>query len=84
MHQASFHLETLTCPSCLQTIHDNVANLTGVIKESLDILYTGSCVKLNFDSDVISMEEIEKVINNSDCEVLESRVEPYAETKANA
>ena len=79
MHKVNFHLETLTCPGCLQTIQDDVVNLEGIVKESLDILYTGSCVRLDFDSDIISAEEIESVLNNSSCEVLEFEIEPQIE-----
>ena len=79
MHKVNFYLETLTCPGCLQTIQDDVVNLKGIVRESLNILYTGSCVQLDFDSSIISVEEIEKVLNNSSCEVLEFEVEPYIE-----
>ena len=79
MHKVNFYLETLTCPGCLQTIQDDVVNLEGIVRESLNILYTGSCVQLDFDSSIISVEEIEKVLNNSSCEVLEFEIEPYIE-----
>ncbi len=79
MHKVNFYLETLTCPGCLQTIQDDVVNLKGIVRESLNILYTGSCVQLDFDSSIISVEEIEKVLNNSSCEVLEFEIEPYIE-----
>ena len=79
MHKVNFHLETLTCPGCLQTIQDDVVNLEGIVKESLEIFYTGSCVQLDFDSNVISVEDIKSVLNNSSCEVLEFEIEPYIE-----
>ena len=79
MHKVNFYLETLTCPGCLQTIQDDVVNLKGIVRESLNILYTGSCVQLDFDRSIISVEEIEKVLNNSSCEVLEFEIEPYIE-----
>lgn len=84
MHSVSFHLETLTCPSCLQSIQDHVVHLKGVEKESVNILYTGSCVQLDFDENVISVEEIERVLNEADCEVLEYEIEPRADLINNA
>ena len=79
MHKVNFYLETLTCPGCLQTIQDDVVNLKGIVRESLNILYTGSCVQLDFDSSIISVEEIEKDLNISSCEVLEFEIEPHIE-----
>lgn len=79
MHKVNFYLETLRCPGCLQTIQDDVVNLKGIVKESLTILYTGSCVQLDFDSAMITVEEIEEVLNNSSCEVLEFEIEPQIE-----
>ncbi|NLJ83451.1 MAG: heavy-metal-associated domain-containing protein [Halanaerobiaceae bacterium] len=74
MQKATIHLETLSCPSCLQKIDKAVKALDGVDKDSVEVLFNSSKVKVNFDGEVTNIEEIEKAINALGYEVLKSRV----------
>ena len=73
MQKATIQLETLTCPSCLQKIENGVGNLNGVDKDSLKVMFNASRVKVNFD-DTVSIEDIEKAIQDLGYGVKKSRV----------
>ncbi len=62
MKKATLQLETLTCPSCLQKIENATKKLDGVDAESIKVLFNASKVRMNFNEEVISIEEIEKAI----------------------
>ena len=74
MQKANIQLETLTCPSCLQKIENAVGGLNGIDKDSLKVMFNASRVKVDFDGDALSIEEIEKAIQNLGYEVKRSRV----------
>ncbi len=74
MHKATIQLETLTCPSCVQKIDKAVKSLDGVDKESVDVLFNSARVKLDFDAEKLSVEEIENAITTMGFEVKKSRV----------
>lgn len=74
MQQANIQLETLTCPSCLQKIENGVSKLNGIDKDSLKVMFNASRVKVDFDGDALSIEEIEKSIQDLGYEVKRSRV----------
>lgn len=74
MQKAIIQVETLTCPSCLQKIDNAVKSLVGVDKESVKVLFNSSKVKLNFDSEKISVEDVEKAITKLGYEVKKSQV----------
>lgn len=74
MQKATIQLETLTCPSCLQKIDKAVKALEGVDKESVEVLFNSSKVKVNFDAEKTSIAEIEGAITALGYEVLKSRV----------
>ncbi len=74
MQNANIQLETLTCPSCLQKIENGVGKLNGVDKDSLKVMFNASRVKVNFDGEVLTIEDIEKAINDLGYEVKRSRV----------
>ncbi len=74
MQKANIQLETLTCPSCLQKIENGVGKLKGVDKDSLKVMFNASRVKVDFDGEVLSIEDIEKAINDLGYEVKRSRV----------
>lgn len=74
MHSANIQLETLTCPSCLQKIESAVGGLAGIDKDSLKVMFNASRVKVDFDGDTISIDEIEKAITDLGYEVKKSRV----------
>lgn len=74
MKKATIQLEALTCPSCMQKIENAVKALAGVEKESVNVLFNASKVKLNFDEEKVSIEEIEKAITSLGYEVKKSQV----------
>ena len=74
MQRANIQLETLTCPSCLQKIEGAVGGLKGIDKDSLKVMFNASRVKVDFDGDVLSIEEIEKSIQDLGYKVKKSRV----------
>ena len=73
MKKAVVQLDTLTCPSCVQKIDNAVKGLDGVEKDSVSVLFNSSNVKLNFDEEKISTEEIENAITKLGYEVKSSR-----------
>jgi len=74
MQKANIQLETLTCPSCLQKIENGVGNLNGVDKDSLKVMFNASKVKVNFDENMLAIEDIEKAIQDLGYGVKRSRV----------
>lgn len=76
MKKATIQLETLTCPSCMQKIENGVKTLDGVDKESVNVSFNASKVKLNFDDDKVSIDDIGKVIDKLGYEIKKSQVKP--------
>ncbi len=74
MKKAVIQLGTLTCPSCALKIGSAVKSLAGVEKESVNVLFNSSKVKLNFDDETLSVEEIEKAISALGYDVIKSQV----------
>lgn len=74
MSSAIIQLETLTCPSCLQKIEAATKGLNGVEDDSVKVMFNASKVKLNFDEDIVSIEEINQAIEKLGYEVLKSKV----------
>lgn len=74
MQNATIQLETLTCPSCAQKIESATKSLNGVEKESVRVLFNSSKVKLDFDSEKIAVEDIEKAITALGYEVKKTQV----------
>jgi len=74
MKKAIINLESLACPSCLQKIESAVKRLDGVEKDSVEVLFNSSRVRTTFDSAVISIEAIEKAIEDLGYPVIRSRV----------
>lgn len=69
MKKATIQLETLTCPSCVLKIENATKSLDGVDKESVKVLFNSSKVKLDFDDQKLSVEDIEKAITTLGYEV---------------
>ena len=76
MQKATIQLETLTCPSCMQKIENGVKALDGIDKESLNVSFNTSKVKVNFDEEKVSIEDIEKAIDKLGYDVKKSQVKP--------
>ena len=74
MKKATIQLETLTCPSCTMKIEGAVKRLEGVDNGTLEVLFNSSRVRLDFDEEQISIEEIESAINKVGYEVKKSKV----------
>ncbi|WP_182200584.1 heavy-metal-associated domain-containing protein [Paraliobacillus salinarum] len=74
MQKATIQLETLSCPSCLQKIENAVKGLEGVEKDSVKVMFNSSKVKTTFDSQVISIEDVEKSIKKLGYPVIKSKV----------
>jgi copper chaperone len=74
MKKATIQLETLTCPSCLQKIDKAVKSLAGVDKESVNVMFNSSKVRLNFDEEKVTIDNIENAITALGYEVKKSQV----------
>lgn len=76
MQKATIQLGTLTCPSCMQKIENGVKALDGIDKESLNVSFNTSKVKVNFDDEKVSIKDIENAIDKLGYEVKKSQVKP--------
>lgn len=74
MQKATIQLETLTCPSCIQKIENATKALDGVDKESVKVMFNSSKLKLDFDSEKLSVEDVEKTITTLGYEVKKTQV----------
>ena len=74
MQKATIQLETLSCPSCLQKIENAMKGLNGIDKDSVKVLFNPSKVKVDFDSASLSIETIEKAIQDLGYPVIKSKV----------
>ncbi|HHU61622.1 MAG: heavy-metal-associated domain-containing protein [Bacillota bacterium] len=74
MKAATIQLETLTCPSCIQKVEGALKGLDGVEKETVEVAFNSSRVKLQFNDEKVSIEQIEQAITKIGYEVEKSRV----------
>ncbi|MFA5693010.1 MAG: heavy-metal-associated domain-containing protein [Acholeplasmataceae bacterium] len=74
MKKATLNLETLTCPSCLQKINNAVKGLEGIDKDSVNVMFNSSKVKVDFDETKITIEDIAKSIDKLGYEVKKVQV----------
>jgi len=74
MKSATIQLEALTCPSCMQKIEGALKGLGGVDQNTVTVLFNSSKVKLDFDEEKVSIDEIEASIKRLGYEVKKSRV----------
>ncbi|GAQ18415.1 metal-binding protein [Oceanobacillus picturae] len=74
MRKAVIQLENLSCPSCMQKIENAVKGLNGIDQESVKILFNASKVRLDFDSDSVAINDIEKAIEDLGYPVVKSKV----------
>lgn len=73
-NSATIQLETLTCPSCIQKIEGAVKNLDGIEKESVKVLFNASKLKVDFDGEKSSVDQIENAITKMGYRVEKSTV----------
>ncbi|HHW21995.1 MAG TPA: heavy-metal-associated domain-containing protein [Clostridiaceae bacterium] len=69
MKKANIQLETLTCPSCAMKIEGALKALAGVDKESINVSFNSSKVKLSYDEEKVSLDEIKKAITKLGYEI---------------
>ena len=74
MKAATIQLGTLTCPSCMQKIESAVKGLDGVEQDTVKVLFNASKVKLSFNEDRITIDQIENAITKMGYEVKKSSV----------
>jgi len=74
MKKATIELETLSCPSCLQKIENAVKGLDGIEEDSVKVMFNASKVKTNFNSETVTIEKIEKAIEDLGYPVIKSKV----------
>ena len=72
MSQAVIQLGPVTCPSCIKKIESAVSKIDGV--ETVKVLFNSSKVKVDFDSASLSIETIEKAIQDLGYPVIKSKV----------
>jgi len=72
MKKTTIQLETLSCPSCLQKINNAVKGLDGVDKDSVNVMFNASKVKLNFDDQKLDIKDIENAIQSLGYDVIKS------------
>jgi len=73
-NSATIQLETLTCPSCIRKIEGAVKNLEGIEKESVKVLFNASKLKVDFDGEKSSVDQIENAITKMGYGVKKSNV----------
>ncbi len=74
MQKATLQLETLACPSCMQKIDKAVKALDGVEKDTVNVMFNSSKVKLDFDDEKLSIEQIENAITKMGYDILKTQV----------
>ncbi|HHU43078.1 MAG: heavy-metal-associated domain-containing protein [Bacillota bacterium] len=74
MKKATLQLETLVCPSCMLKIENGVKSLQGVDKESLKVLFNSSKVRVNFDEEKVTIQDIQNAIEKLGYKVLKTQV----------
>ena len=74
MKSATIQLETLICPSCAQKIEAALKLLEGVEKDSVQISFSSSRARLDFDEEKVTIEVIEDAIDRVCFDVIKSKV----------
>ncbi|NLY90828.1 MAG: heavy-metal-associated domain-containing protein [Firmicutes bacterium] len=68
MANKTYQLETVTCPSCVAKIEGMLKKTAGI--SEAEVMFNTSRVKVNFDENVISAEEIRNKIEGLGFKVL--------------
>ena len=74
MKKATLQLETLTCPSCMAKIEGALKGLDGINKDTLNVSFNTSKVKVDFDDSKVAIETIQKKIGDLGYEVKKTQV----------
>lgn len=68
MTTTSFHLEQLTCPSCIKKIETALNNKDGV--SEVKVLFTSSKVKVSHNENIVNAVGVGKVITDLGFQIL--------------
>ena len=71
MKTAKFQMEALTCPSCVKKIEGALSKQEGV-KEA-KVLFSSSKLKVHFDEEAVTVEQIKSMVQKLGYPVLESK-----------
>lgn len=71
MTKKIYQLETVSCPSCIAKIEGMLKRTAGI--ESSEVSFNTSRVKVSFDENVITSDDIKDKINNLGYKVLGER-----------
>lgn len=74
MKNITVQLETLACPSCVLKIESAIKSLKGINEDSIKVMFNASRVRFDFDSNIVSSNEIENAITNVGYEVKRVRI----------
>lgn len=74
MKSVTMQLDTLTCPSCALKIEGAAKATSGVVKDSVKVMFNSSKVKFDFDDGNGSVEDVEKAITALGYEVKKIQV----------
>lgn len=74
MKQATIQLETFACPSCILKVEGALKALDGIDQDSVNVSFNSSRVRLNFNEEEVSIEDMETAITKVGYEVKRSRV----------
>lgn len=68
MKKAVLQLETLTCPTCIKKVEGALSKVGGV--EDVKVLFNASKAKVDFDSSIVSVEQLKDVVEKLGYDVL--------------
>ncbi|WP_028274797.1 heavy-metal-associated domain-containing protein [Atopococcus tabaci] len=74
MSKAVITLEPLACPSCLKKIESAVRELNGIDHNNVKGVFNASKIRVAFDENMLTVEDIEKAIENLGYPVIKSKV----------
>lgn len=74
MSKAVITLDPLACPSCLKKIESAVRELNGIDHNNVKGVFNASKIRVAFDENMLTVEDIEKAIENLGYPVIKSKV----------
>lgn len=74
MSKAVITLEPLACPSCLKKIESAVRELNGIDHNNVKGVFNASKIRVDFDENMLAVEDVEKAIENLGYPVIKSKV----------
>lgn len=74
MSKAVITLEPLACPSCLKKIESAVRELNGIDHNNVKGVFNASKIRIDFDENMLTVEDVEKAIENLGYPVIKSKV----------